>query len=227
MVIFVSVFESFAKGNNRPAVCNKEETAAPFVTIGGAGINVDDMNDLLTHKGYKRFKDYSYILGGGVYKKIGRSILEIELSSILWNSCKSSSNKSSMKSLYGVLNYGINVLPGCSFTLFPYVGCGFGKIWLDLTASSIPFDTLLDHKPNTLRLDQKTFFVNAGLGFDVTFKKFEYPLKIGLRAGYAFDPTDANDWFEDNVKVKGGPKINISCPFARIVIVKSIREQER
>ncbi len=227
LLAFLFPLSNASAESDTPPRCDKEKTTVPFFTFGGSGIDVDAMNSLMTPKGYRRFKDYSYIIGGGFYKKIGRSILEFEIRGIRWNTRNRENKQSSMGGVNGLINYGFNVLPKGSVVLFPYVGGGFGKVWLDLTKTSTPLDSLLAQPVNDIRLKQKNFILNAGIGFDVTFtrkrKPDKNPLTIGLRTGYTFDPTDKRDWYENDTEIKNGPKLSLSGPYARLILGKSIR----
>lgn len=209
----------------------EESVVIPFFSFGGAGISVDDINDLIIPKGYRRFKDYSFLIGGGFYKKFGRNILEIEMRGIRWKTRKRGTNQSSLKGIHGLIHYGFNVLPSQRIALFPYVGGGIGKVWLGLTRTSTPFDTLLVEPVTDISLDQRAFILDAGIGFDITIQRKRCssgnPLILGLRAGYTFDPTDKNDWYDDNTMITGGPKLALSGPYARISIGKAIQKRRQ
>lgn len=227
-MIIVLPFTHAVANSDTPSESQKNKIVVPFISFGGAGIEVDAMNNQLTQNGYRRFKDYSFLLGGGFYKKFGRSILEFEIRGIRWNTRERGSNQSSLKGVNGLVNYGFNVLPKGTIALFPYVGGGFGKVWLDLTTSSTPFDSLLTKPVTDVTLDQKTFLLNAGIGFDITIARKKNaakdPLTIGIRGGYMFDPTDNNDWYENDTAVKGGPKLSLNGLYARIILGKSIQK---
>ena len=209
----------------------KENVVIPFFSFGGAGISVDDMNDLIIPKGYRRFKDYSFLIGGGFYKKFGRNILEFEMRGIRWKTRKRGTNQSSLKGIHGLIHYGFNVLPSERIALFPYIGGGIGKVWLGLTRTSTAFDTLLVEPVTDISLDQRIYILEAGVGFDVTIQRQQCssgnPLILGLRAGYTFDPTDKNDWYDDNTAITGGPKLAASGPYARISIGKAIQKRRQ
>jgi len=227
VVMFLFPISNALAGSDTPAQDEKEKVTVPFLTFGGTDIDVDAMNKLMTPKGYRRFKDYSFIMGGGFYKKVGRSILEFEIRGIRWNTRKRGNKQSSLGGINGLIHYGFNVLPQGPITLFPYVGGGFGKLWLGLTKTSTPLDSLLAQPVTDIKLEQKTFILDAGIGFDVTITRKrtpdKNPITIGIRTGYSYDPTDNRDWYENDTAIKGGPKLSLSGPYARLILGKSIK----
>ncbi len=227
-LIIVVPFTRAVAGSDTPSQSQRNKIVVPFISFGGAGIDVDAMNSRLTQNGFRRFKDYSFLLGGGFYKKFGRSILEFEIRGIRWNTRNRGNNQSSLKGVNGLVNYGFNVLPKGNIALFPYIGSGLGKVWLGLTPASTPFDSILVKPVTDTKLDQKTFILNAGIGFDVTIARKgnpdKNPLTIGIRAGYTFDPTDNNDWYGNDTVIKGGPKLSLNGPYARVILGKTIQK---
>jgi len=57
-MIIVLPFTRAVADSDTPSESQKNKIVVPFISFGGAGIDVDAMNSRLTQNGYRRFKDY-------------------------------------------------------------------------------------------------------------------------------------------------------------------------
>lgn len=225
--IIILCFSSTAQ-ENTIITLSPEEARVPYFTFGGTSIHVDEINNRICAQGYKKFERYSIIIGGGIHKIKGRSIFDFELRGIRWKKNQYNSNQSSLSSVTGLISYCIMCRPPIKrFNFFPFIGSGFGRIKLELNKTGAPFDTLLQKSVINLSMTQKVFVIQGGIGSTITFirsSSHKSPFVIGLHAGYAFDLSNKNDWYEKNMEIYQGPSLSLTGPFLKASIGLSIRK---
>jgi hypothetical protein len=197
----------------------------PHFAFGGFSAHVDDFNSVMTANSYKRLKDYSYQFGFGFYSKYKNLIFNWELIGTHWPEGKHQTN--AVLSVYGVnalFDVGFDVVKAEAITLYPYLGSGFGHVFMGLGKKSAQLNDVIAGTVIENRVWQRTMVLDAGVGFEFTQATKRGPgwkHVIGLRAGYWFDPTSSRDWYLDHTKIENGPKLTMSGPYARLTIGRS------
>lgn len=197
----------------------------PHFTIGGFGADVNDFNSVMTANGYKRLKDYSYQFGGGFYSKFKRLLFNWELTGTRWPEGENRTDKAlSVYGLNGSFTMGVDLLKSQKFAFFPFLGAGMGRLHMELANKKASMNDVLTSPVYQNELSQKTVILEGGLGFDYTFAhKFRPERKhvLGIRAGYAYDPSKSRDWKIDRTEIENGPSLNMSGPYVKVVFGRS------
>jgi len=201
-----------------------------YLTVGGTRLSTDDANTALTNAGFHTVSDYAVQLGGGFGWHARRLLGGAELFGYIWQKKELATTYTRLYGLGSRLTIGVNVLPEGPFLLYPQFSFGLGGLGLKLGKDEVAFDTALAAPINNVDLWQRTFVLAPGIGFDYRMKKRAHPGKfrvVGIRAGYAFDVSDNDDWRSDWVHITGGPKLRASGPFLRLVVGKSYTKSAR
>lgn len=197
----------------------------PHFAFGGFGAVVKDFNSVMTPNGYKRLKDYSFQFGFGWYSQYKRLIFNWELMGTHWPEGKRETN--AVLSVYGLnclFDAGFDLVKGEAITLYPYLGTGFGQVFMSLGKKSVELGDVIAGNVIENRVWQRTMVLDAGLGLDFTHAMKRGPGRkhvIGLRVGYWYDPSRSKDWQLDQTKIENGPKLKMSGPYVRLTIGKS------
>lgn len=197
----------------------------PHFTFGGFGAQVDDFNSVMTPNGYKRLKDYSYQFGFGCYSQYKRLIFNWDLIGTHWPSGNRKTNAIlTANGINGIFDAGFNVVNGKIITLYPYLGVGFGQVFMSLGRKSVQLSEVISGDVNESRLWKRSMIIDAGLGLDLTHvMKYGYGFRhvTGLRVGYWFDLSESKEWYIDNSEIKNDPKLSMSGPYVRLIMGKS------
>ncbi|MBD3391067.1 MAG: hypothetical protein GF418_03340 [Chitinivibrionales bacterium] len=194
-----------------------------YFTVGGTMLDLENVNDAITPDGFHSISDYAVQIGGGLNWRARRLLGGAELFGYV---SQKEERGTTYTKLYGIgsrMNIGFNVLPESPFLLYPQFGLGLGGLGVRLGNDEVDFDQAVAAPINNISLWQRTFVLEPGMGFEYRIPK-KRPgkfLALGLRAGYAFDVSDRDDWRSDWVDITSGPDLRASGPFLRITIGKS------
>jgi hypothetical protein len=88
--------------------------------------------------------------------------------------------------------------------------------------TSASFDEILANPGRSATLTTAGFLVHVSLGGDYLFVMHQDAgerrgLIVGFRAGYNFAPLKS-DWHLDEFEIAGGPEINVTGPYVRLLI---------
>lgn len=202
----------------------RTRTSGGYISTGGLLSDLDAFNARMDDYGYSGLKDYGYHLGVGTFTVRKRLITGLELKGVAWRPTETATTVTELYGLSGIVNVGFSVLPEGRFRLYPYVGVGFGRLFLRLRQESATFGEALAEPLSDLVMSQRVGALQAGLGADVTLPRRRHPNRsrvIGLRVGYVFDPTPARDWESVDIAIGGGPSVAANGVYAQLVFGKS------
>jgi hypothetical protein len=202
-----------------------------YFTAGGTRLDMNETNRSLAAAGYHRIRDYAVQLGGGINWRVRRIMSGLELFGYIWQKEELATTYTNLGGIGSRLNIGVNVLPEGAFLLYPQFSFGLGGLRLKLGNHEAAFSDAVAAPMNNVSLWQRSFVLAPGIGFDYRLKKRSHGNKFmvaGIRAGYAFDVSDRDDWRSDWVDITDGPRLRASGPFLRIVIGTShVRKGKR
>jgi hypothetical protein len=188
--------------------------------LGGGGLRmVGKANTVLNDNGIPGLSKYYASFGFGHTTRIGRLITTAEIMGTASNRWVSDGETSELDAAYGLWNIGFDVVKVPAFNLYPLVGLGGGVLNLIARADTKSFSDLAAVNNYPLNLWQGVFLLNAGLGADVIFPTHDrHAFTLGIRAGYLFDPNSGPVWYQDGVKITGGPAPDLSGVYVKLVI---------
>jgi hypothetical protein len=196
---------------------------ASYFSLGGTIIDRDNLNDALEASGYHGVKNYALQAGGGFNWQKHRLVGGLDLLGYIWRKGELSSNLTRLYGIGGRITTGVNVLPAGPALLYPMLGFGTGRLWMNLGKKEAAFADVVAAPVNEIKVWQRTVVLEPGIGFDYAFGHIgngRKAVQAGIRAGYSFDLSDANDWRSDGVDITGGPDLRASGPYVRLIIGK-------
>lgn len=193
-----------------------------WMSAGGRGVAIDDLNDRLDAAGYEEFGQSFLAMSGGLELSIRRLILGWEGTALLTDG-QGSDNGLIATELYGgeaLFNVGYRVVSRDRFSIFPMVGAGAGTMQISfLPATAGSFNDILTNPQRMARMYAVTALVNVGAGLEYMMPvlrlwRGDGGILLGLRAGYIFSPFSSN-WRFENTSIAGGPDLDMSGPYVR------------
>ncbi|MBD3240473.1 MAG: hypothetical protein GF331_07795 [Chitinivibrionales bacterium] len=202
----------------------RTRTVGGYISVGGVLSDLDAFNTRVRDYGFAELKDYGYHLGIGTFTVRKRLITGLELKGVAWRPTETANRVTELYGLSGIVNVGFSVLPEGRFRLYPYIGAGFGQLFLRLRQESATFGEALSEPLDDVVLNQRVGALQAGIGADFSIPRRHRPHRsrvIGLRAGYVFDPSPARDWRSADIRIGGGPSVAANGVYAQLVFGKS------
>jgi len=227
LVAVMSLFiVSIAQSQEVTSEAKKEEGRGYFM-FGGSILDIKDLNSRLESKGYSKFSDNLFSLGGGGHGIINRVIIGGEGHGLFGGEKESAISgetyKTSLAVGYGFFDIGYILYSKGDLNIYPFLGLGGGGISVKIAEREAPsFDEVLDNPKRSANLSSGGFLLNLALGVDYLLKLAEDEngeggLVFGLRMGYTFTPIKG-DWQMDGIDVSGGPEVGITGPYIRFMI---------
>jgi hypothetical protein len=201
----------------------KENAGMGYFMFGTNIIDLGPLNSRLESKGYPKFSDNFFSLGGGGHGIINRVIIGGEGHALATRKTTSGSYKMSIGAGYGFFNLGYIVYKTKDLRVYPLLGLGGGGMDLQIMEKGSPsFDEILDNPKRSAKLSTDGFLFSLALGTDYLLKlgrdeKGEGGLVFGLRIGYTFAPIKG-DWSMDGIDISGGPQVGITGPYIHLMI---------
>lgn len=204
-------------------------------TRGGAGYfmlgwNAPEFQQLsasLHAQGYPTFSNEALAFGGGGHYYLNRILLGGEGHAFKQEkgtlSRTSGDFETTLEAGYGLFTLGYLLVPHDRLQLYPLFGFGGGVTRLKIIEKNPPsFEDVLNAPGRIAELSNGGLLLNFGLGADTWLgihrERRDYNgVVLGLRAGYLFTPV-AGAWHLDEKKIRGGPKFDLSGPYARLVL---------
>ena len=201
----------------------KEGGGRGYFMCGGSIVDIDALNSRLEGKGYSKFSDSFFSLGGGGYAVINRVIIGGEGHGLIGRDETSGNYKTSLSAGYGFFDLGYIVYSTGYLNVYPLLGLGGGGINFKIVEREAPsFDEVLDDPKRSIELSTGGFLLNVALGTDYLLKlgedeEGEGGFVFGLRVGYTLAPVKG-DWDMDGTEISGGPEVGITGPYIRLMI---------
>jgi hypothetical protein len=211
-----------------------------YVTVGVSTLDLDAVNDRLSHNGYPTFPERRASLGIGGHAVHGRWLIGGEGQGLIGRTKDAVASgqhlEASLNAGYGFFNLGYLVAKQGERHAYPFVGIGGGGVQLTITERATPtFDEVLADPGRDARLVSAAFLIQLGFGVDQLFvlrtrdvdeARYEGGLVLGLRVGYVFTPTHS-DWRLSSARMAGGPDFGMTGPYLRLVVGGGGRRSKR
>lgn len=205
----------------------KKEEGRGYFMFGGSILDIDGLNSRLESKGYSKFSDNLFSLGGGGHGMINRVIIGGEGHGLFGGEKESTISgetyKTSLTVGYGFFNMGYILYSMDDLNIYPILGIGGGGMSVKIAEREAPsFDEVLDNPRRISTLSSGGFLIKLALGADYLLKLAEDEsgeggLIFGLQIGYTFTPIKG-DWQMGEIDVSGGPEVGITGPYIRFMI---------
>jgi len=189
-----------------------------YFSFGGGMYDPDNVNRHLRINGYPEVSDYYLQVGFGKTKSIKRLVFAEDFSFTYYKPRERNNRRSSLGTFSFISNIGVNLLSEKKVRLYPLAGVGVGIYGLRLYRDEVNFGDYVASNPRPVQLFQPTVLLHAGLGFDMakSFGEGNKTKRVGLRAGYVFDPTKFNEWKNGRTEIIDGPSANLSGIYGKI-----------
>ncbi|MDI6807605.1 MAG: hypothetical protein QME66_01315 [Candidatus Eisenbacteria bacterium] len=209
-----------------PAVSQSREVREAggrgFFMVGGANLDINNLNARLKANGYPEFSKNLVSFGGSGYGIVNRVIIGGEGHTFFGRKTTIGDSQSSISAAYGCFNLGYLLYSKKGVNIYPIMGIGGGEMSFKIVERSSPtFDGLLVNPKRNAGLSTDVFLLSVGLGVDKLVnlggdEKGEGGLAIGLQVGFTFAP-NIGEWSLEERNIAGGPEIGITGPYVRLM----------
>lgn len=195
-----------------------------FISAGIYSADVSEMNSALENLGYPTFSGNMLMLGGSAYGVFNRFIIGGEGESLISPKKENDNYSLALTGGYGLIKVGYMLFRPKSFELYPLLGFGAGALGVNIHEEGTP-GNFNDFIANP---EMGTGLWNGGLLADFGLKmnfligsdkdtNHGSACIIGLNAGYTMKVVDFG-WFSYNGELSGGPDLDLSGPYVKLVI---------
>ncbi|MFC1489764.1 hypothetical protein ACFL6K_00995, partial [Candidatus Latescibacterota bacterium] len=203
----------------------EEHEIKGYLSLGGVSFDMDNLNTSLDNKGFSKFSDDLFSIGGGAFHKVApRFLIGAEGHFLIGKQISSDigtkTYTSSILGGYGLLNMGYLAHTSDHLDVMPILGLGLGGLNLKIGESS--FDAILDNPTRAASLYTMSFLFNFALQTEYKVKILDDNGKdaffcVGLQAGYLLSPFDSG-WYMDEIALTDDPDGGLSGPYLRLTI---------
>lgn len=184
-----------------------------YLSGGLQGLEVAELNALLSERGLPTFSDDQLAVGLGLDGSFGGWRVGVEGSMLLGESETEDGVERSLGGRFAFLQAGYD-LPVPGLRIYPLVGGGLGSLDLEATPEGpVEFGELLDGSGSGSDLSTGGILLKAGLGAEVPLGR----ARLGIRGGYVLSP-GGTDWSVQGREVGGGPDAGIEGFYLRGVV---------
>ena len=212
-----------AQQQHRNTADHDRRSVSLYMSVGGAMLDVDQLNGALGAQGYAPVSERFFTLGLGGHLVINQAIVGFQGTGLLAEQSASTNGvfSASLAGRYGMLDFGYLIYEGESLDLYPLLGVGFGQLTLDIVdRTGGTFDGVVADPRRGVELEKKGFLLGLSLGGDYVFEVGRGARRgpmIGIRAGYNYAPVEP-EWSLDGTPLLSGPELTLTGPFVRILL---------
>lgn len=186
------------------------------------------LNQIMESKGYSAFSNNNLSFGGAFQFEVWNVLTEFEAN---FGGSSPVANKDfwvNMNTGNMFLNLGYQFKPFKWLNIYPIAGLGISSLDMDFRSRNLfpSFDELISSPGRQSRVSNIAFATNVGLGIDW---ETDWGGQIGIRGGYVWGPpsnwwsvsnfaVDTDDDNSNSVPITGGPNIDLSGPYVRVML---------
>jgi len=187
-------------------------------------MDLGSLNSEMGARGFERFEEGLFWTGGSGYAVINDRLVIGGSGAGATQAVQSSLYKATLALGYGMFNVGYIVFSRGNLRVFPTFGFGGQGVNLSITAreTAPSFEEILDDPRREVGVSRGGFLCDLGLGADLFLplggdESGRGGLLIGLRGGYTLS-LFRSDWKMGDLDVVGGPDLELSGPYIRMLI---------
>jgi len=198
----------------------RAEGGGGYFGVGVAWIDVEDLNDRLTPRGYPAFRSTAVTVGGGGYRFAGeRLLIGGEGFAVTPGEEAFDGRSVILGGAHGTVRVGYAIVRTEQVVLFPQFGVGGTGVDLRIGArpTAESFDGVLGAPDRGVRMSRGGLLLDLGAGMDLALGNRPGGILIGARAGYAMVPVQSS-WRVENQVIGDGPDTSLAGPYLRFVI---------
>lgn len=191
-----------------------------YASIGGADLELSDLNKTMKNLGYPSFSDRALTLQVGSQIFVQHLVLESGLGAMIFRPQQTEDKKATLFGGNCTFTLGVNLpVEGSLWKVYPFFGLGGALYRFSYYPDNLTFNQNSSNDAKVYWLPTMITVYGCSIMRTVHLQRDKL-LTIGLRGGIYVDPTRQSTWYRNGVSYKDGPSPQFSGPFIKLIIAK-------